>query len=180
MAWQNLFIPAQCWSDNMQASPFLGPNLTCPQPQALDKMEKEWSTILFNVLPYKETETYILKSPDEASQLLDDHIVMTQSMSFSPYKKPFEQRINSWENKLKLTQVDPPWESLTPPHPRSPVSHRWLFMMSEVAQSKAMQCLAQLCTPPGSDRPFIQRRMGLLQEAVQDVGVDQCLVRSCD
>ncbi|XP_053075250.1 dynein axonemal heavy chain 1 isoform X4 [Acinonyx jubatus] len=72
--------------------------------QALDKMEKEWSTILFNVLPYKETETYILKSPDEASQLLDDHIVMTQSMSFSPYKKPFEQRINSWENKLKLTQ----------------------------------------------------------------------------
>ncbi|XP_076985169.1 dynein axonemal heavy chain 1 isoform X1 [Tamandua tetradactyla] len=72
--------------------------------QALDKMEKEWSTILFNVLPYKETETFILKSPDEASQLLDDHIVMTQSMSFSPYKKPFEQRINSWENKLKLTQ----------------------------------------------------------------------------
>ncbi|XP_023393798.1 dynein heavy chain 1, axonemal [Pteropus vampyrus] len=72
--------------------------------QALDKMEKEWSAILFNVLPYKETETYILKSPDEASQLLDDHIVMTQSMSFSPYKKPFEQRIYSWENKLKLTQ----------------------------------------------------------------------------
>nr|XP_031542333.1 dynein heavy chain 1, axonemal isoform X7 [Vicugna pacos] len=72
--------------------------------QALDKMEKEWSTILFNVMPYKETETYILKSPDEASQLLDDHIVMTQSMSFSPYKTPFEQRINSWENKLKLTQ----------------------------------------------------------------------------
>uniref|UniRef100_A0A8C9DGR4 Dynein axonemal heavy chain 1 n=1 Tax=Prolemur simus TaxID=1328070 RepID=A0A8C9DGR4_PROSS len=72
--------------------------------QALDKMEKEWSAILFNVLPYKETDTYILKSPDEASQLLDDHIVMTQSMSFSPYKKPFEQRINSWENKLKLTQ----------------------------------------------------------------------------
>ncbi|XP_035886761.1 dynein heavy chain 1, axonemal isoform X2 [Phyllostomus discolor] len=72
--------------------------------QALDKMEKEWSTILFNVMPYKETDTYILKSPDEASQLLDDHIVMTQSMSFSPYKKPFEQRINSWETKLKLTQ----------------------------------------------------------------------------
>ncbi|XP_008570797.1 PREDICTED: dynein heavy chain 1, axonemal [Galeopterus variegatus] len=72
--------------------------------QALDKMEKEWSSILFNVLPYRETDTYILKSPDEASQLLDDHIVMTQSMSFSPYKKPFEQRINSWENKLKLTQ----------------------------------------------------------------------------
>ncbi|XP_036594745.1 dynein heavy chain 1, axonemal [Trichosurus vulpecula] len=72
--------------------------------QALDKMEKEWVSVLFNVLPYKETETFILKSPDEASQLLDDHIVMTQSMSFSPYKKPFEHRINTWETKLKLTQ----------------------------------------------------------------------------
>uniref|UniRef100_A0A674D5A9 Dynein axonemal heavy chain 1 n=1 Tax=Salmo trutta TaxID=8032 RepID=A0A674D5A9_SALTR len=72
--------------------------------QALDKMEHEWSTVAFEVLPYKETGTYILKSPDEASQLLDDHIVMTQSMSFSPYKKPFEERISSWESKLRMTQ----------------------------------------------------------------------------
>ncbi|CAM4600221.1 unnamed protein product [Caretta caretta] len=71
---------------------------------ALDKMESEWVSILFNVLPYKETETFILKSPDEASQLLDDHIVMTQSMSFSPFKKPFEDRMNTWETKLKMTQ----------------------------------------------------------------------------
>ncbi|XP_056381079.1 dynein axonemal heavy chain 1 isoform X2 [Hyla sarda] len=72
--------------------------------QALDKMEGEWSSVLFNILPYKETGTFILKSPEEASQLLDDHIVMTQSMSFSPYKKPFEDRINTWESKLRLTQ----------------------------------------------------------------------------
>ncbi|XP_069062696.1 dynein axonemal heavy chain 1 [Pleurodeles waltl] len=72
--------------------------------QALDKMEKEWESVLFNVLPYKETGTYILKSPDEASQLLDDHIVMTQSMSFSPFKKPFETRISTWEGKLRMTQ----------------------------------------------------------------------------
>lgn len=68
-------------------------------------MEQEWSAVVFDVLPYKETGTYILKSPDEASQLLDDHIVMTQSMSFSPFKKAFEAQINSWENKLKMTQV---------------------------------------------------------------------------
>uniref|UniRef100_A0AAR2LEL7 Dynein, axonemal, heavy chain 1 n=1 Tax=Pygocentrus nattereri TaxID=42514 RepID=A0AAR2LEL7_PYGNA len=74
--------------------------------QALDKMQHEWSSVMFEVLPYKETGTYILKSPDEASQLLDDHIVMTQSMSFSPYKKPFEERISSWESKLRMTQVD--------------------------------------------------------------------------
>lgn len=73
--------------------------------QALEKMEQEWSTVELDVLPYKETGTYILKSPDEASQLLDDHIVMTQSMSFSPFKKTFEGRINTWESKLRLTQV---------------------------------------------------------------------------
>ncbi|XP_067444208.1 dynein axonemal heavy chain 1 isoform X2 [Thunnus thynnus] len=72
--------------------------------QALEKMEQEWSTVVFDVLPYKETGTYILKSPDEASQLLDDHIVMTQSMSFSPFKKAFEGRINTWESKLRITQ----------------------------------------------------------------------------
>lgn len=68
-------------------------------------MEQEWAPILFDVLPYKDTGTYILKSPDEASQLLDDHIVMTQSMSFSPFKKFFEGRINTWESKLRMTQV---------------------------------------------------------------------------
>ncbi|KAM9332808.1 dynein axonemal heavy chain 1-like [Pholidichthys leucotaenia] len=72
--------------------------------QALEKMEQEWSAVLFDVLPYKETGTYILKSPDEAFQLLDDHIVMTQSMSFSPFKKAFEARMNTWENKLRMTQ----------------------------------------------------------------------------
>ncbi|XP_029455356.1 dynein heavy chain 1, axonemal [Rhinatrema bivittatum] len=72
--------------------------------QALDKMENEWASVMFNIMPYKETGTFILKSPDEASQLLDDHIVMTQSMSFSPYKKPFEQRISTWESKLLMTQ----------------------------------------------------------------------------
>lgn len=73
--------------------------------QALEKMEQEWSIVDFDVLPYKETGTYILRSPDEASQLLDDHIVMTQSMSFSPFKKTFEGRINTWESKLRMTQV---------------------------------------------------------------------------
>ncbi|XP_078270493.1 dynein axonemal heavy chain 1 [Rhinoraja longicauda] len=72
--------------------------------QALDKMEGDWENISFDVMPYKETGTFILKSPDEASQLLDDHIVMTQSMAFSPFKKAYESRISSWENKLRMTQ----------------------------------------------------------------------------
>ncbi|XP_071943674.1 dynein axonemal heavy chain 1-like isoform X2 [Antedon mediterranea] len=72
--------------------------------QALDKMESEWKPVLFEIMEYKDTGTFIMKGSDECTQLLDDHIVMTQSMSFSPYKKPFEDRINTWESKLRMTQ----------------------------------------------------------------------------
>ncbi|XP_022110107.1 dynein heavy chain 1, axonemal-like isoform X1 [Acanthaster planci] len=72
--------------------------------QALDKMEGEWKPVVFEIMPYKETGTFIMKGSDECTQLLDDHIVMTQSMSFSPYKKPFEERISTWEGKLRMTQ----------------------------------------------------------------------------
>ena len=65
---------------------------------------------------YKETGTFIMKSNEETGQMLDDHIVMTQAMSFSPYKKPFEGRITTWENKLRTTQVSStliiPWQNL--------------------------------------------------------------------
>ena len=68
-------------------------------------MEEDWKAIVLEVLAYKETGTYIMRANEDSSQLLDDHIAMTQSMAFSPYKKPFEQRIQAWENKLKITQV---------------------------------------------------------------------------
>jgi len=73
--------------------------------QALDKMSSEWTPISFDVMAYKSSGTFIIKIADEVSQLLDDHIVMTQSMSFSPYKKPFEDRISKWEAQLRTTQV---------------------------------------------------------------------------
>ena len=67
-------------------------------------MESDWNPVFLEIIPYKQTGSYIMKTSDETSQLLDDHIVMTQSMSFSPYKKPFEDRINVWEGKLRMTQ----------------------------------------------------------------------------
>uniref|UniRef100_A0A8C3GQP8 Dynein axonemal heavy chain 1 n=1 Tax=Cairina moschata TaxID=8855 RepID=A0A8C3GQP8_CAIMO len=84
---------------------YLKIKLLIPLFQVLNKMENEWSSVSFTVSLYKDTGTFILKNTDEASQLLDDHIVMIQSMSFSPYKKAFEDRMNTWENKLKMTQV---------------------------------------------------------------------------
>ena len=94
-------------------------------------MEKEWEPVQFEIIPYKDTGTYILRSSEDTGQLLDDHIVMTQSMSFSPYKKPFEERINTWENKLTTTQVG-----------RLSIEHFGLF--SSIRNIKNISCTACL------------------------------------
>lgn len=86
-------------------SPYYIPSHTTSIIQALDKMESEWEPIVMDIIAYKETGTFIQRTAEETAQLLDDHIVMTQAMSFSPYKKPFEGRITTWESKLRTTQV---------------------------------------------------------------------------
>ena len=68
-------------------------------------MEAEWENLYFEVTPYKNTGTYIQKTAEEVTQLLDDQIVMTQSICFSPYKAEFEKRIDNWEKTLRITQV---------------------------------------------------------------------------
>lgn len=54
------------------------------------------------ILEYKDTGTYIMKIDESTLQQLDDHIVLSQAMSFSPFKKPFEDRIAKWEALLLL------------------------------------------------------------------------------
>jgi dynein heavy chain len=68
--------------------------------QALDKMQAEWAEVLVETVEYRESGTHVLRGSDAVQQLLDDHIVMTQSMAFSPYKGPFARRIDLWEKTL--------------------------------------------------------------------------------
>ena len=65
-------------------------------------MQREWEGAEMAVLDYRETKTYVIRVEEAVTQTLDDHIVMTQSMTFSPYKKPFEERIIKWEQQLNL------------------------------------------------------------------------------
>ncbi|BBN11637.1 hypothetical protein Mp_5g13570 [Marchantia polymorpha subsp. ruderalis] len=68
----------------------------------LSKMESDWKSLDLQILEYKETGTYIMKIEEATLQQLDDHIVLTQAMSFSPFKKPFEDKIAKWEQLLQL------------------------------------------------------------------------------
>ena len=63
---------------------------------ALDKMIREWEPMRFEIVPYRETGSYVLKGADDIQQMLDDNIVMTQAMSFSPFNKPHKERLDSW------------------------------------------------------------------------------------
>lgn len=70
---------------------------------------------------------------EQVSQQLDDHIVMTQSMSFSPYKKPFEERIIKWEAQLSLvSEVLDQWIQL---------QRQWMYLEPIFSSEDIMQQL---------------------------------------
>ena len=67
---------------------------------ALDKMEGEWAGIMLQSHPYRETGTGVLKGVDDINVVLDEQITMTQTIMFSAFKGPFEERIDEWNRKL--------------------------------------------------------------------------------
>lgn len=55
----------------------------------LAKMEKEWESIDFTLKDFKNTGTCSVAGFDDAMMVLDEHIVIAQTMQFSPFKGPF-------------------------------------------------------------------------------------------
>eukprot|EP00756_Hemistasia_phaeocysticola_P021223 Hpha_TRINITY_DN15763_c5_g14::TRINITY_DN15763_c5_g14_i1::g.37046::m.37046/K10408/DNAH; dynein heavy chain, axonemal len=72
--------------------------------QQLADMKGQWEQLKFTITAYKDTGTYIMGGADEIQQLLDDHGIATQALTFSPFKKQFEDEISDWESSLKLVQ----------------------------------------------------------------------------
>ena len=66
----------------------------------LNEMTTIWQDINFQLVPFKNT--FVIKNYDDINQILDEHIVNTQTMQFSPFKKPFEQEILDWYAQIKL------------------------------------------------------------------------------
>ena len=67
---------------------------------SLDAMEAGWEPVVLQIEPFKETGTSVLRGIDEYMALLDEHITTTQAMSFSAFKGPFEERIDTWNETL--------------------------------------------------------------------------------
>lgn len=89
----------------------------------LEKMRNEWRELIFDVSPYKETGTFIVKGVDEVVALLDDQIVKVQGMRGSPYAKgALGTLVIEWNSKLiymqdaldELLKVQKTWLYLEP------------------------------------------------------------------
>jgi dynein heavy chain len=72
--------------------------------KSLNEMQAAWAELNFEIMPYRATGTGVIRLSDEINTLLDDHLVLTQQFSFSPYKEPFDERIVQWERQLRLVQ----------------------------------------------------------------------------
>lgn len=72
--------------------------------RSLDSMSTDWQPMQFSTTAWRESGTHILSAVDEIQQLLDDHLVKTQTMRCSPFIGPFEERAKVWEQKLVLLQ----------------------------------------------------------------------------
>ena len=57
----------------------------------LNQMIKAWDSVNFEFSAFKTG--WVIKSYEDAVTLVDDHIATTQAMLFSPFKKPFEEKI---------------------------------------------------------------------------------------
>ncbi|XP_043080221.1 dynein axonemal heavy chain 12 [Puntigrus tetrazona] len=88
--------------------------------RAMQNMLEVWDTVSFHYHPYRDTGVSILSSVDEIQTMLDDQIVKTQTMRGSPFIKPFETEIKSWEERLiRIQDTIDEWLK---------VQHQWLYL----------------------------------------------------
>lgn len=72
----------------------------------LKQMYEEWKPISFLFSAFRNTGTFIIKNFMNAIELLDEHSVLTTGMMYSPYKKVFEEEIETWNAKLNEVGVN--------------------------------------------------------------------------
>ena len=88
----------------------------------LAKMKGEWKSIKFELLEFRDTETYILKALEPILDKLDEDISKVMSIAISPYIKFLEADVTTWKNTLLKTydiieiwtKVQRQWQYLQP------------------------------------------------------------------
>uniref|UniRef100_A0A7S3ZAX1 AAA+ ATPase domain-containing protein n=1 Tax=Lotharella globosa TaxID=91324 RepID=A0A7S3ZAX1_9EUKA len=77
---------------------------------SLKTMKEAWVGVNFQLGPHEAANTFILKDVEDITNQLDEHVVQTQAMQFSSFKKVFEEEIQEWNDKLRMaTDVIEQW-----------------------------------------------------------------------
>ncbi|XP_067140193.1 dynein axonemal heavy chain 7 isoform X4 [Centruroides vittatus] len=99
--------------------------------KAYNKMVLDWKNVEFTLIPYKDTGVTILTAIDDIQQLLDDHVMKTQTILSSLFVKPIEEEIKFWKEKLlTIQQILDEWLK---------VQVTWLHVESIFASSDIMK-----------------------------------------
>ena len=67
---------------------------------SMAKMKLEWLNVFLTTKPFRQSGTCTVQGFDEAINFLDEHMTLSQTLQFSPYKKPFEEEIIEWNDNL--------------------------------------------------------------------------------
>lgn len=72
--------------------------------KALSKMRADWESVSFNIVPYKDSGTFVLGGVEDVQTLLDDQLVRIQSMRASPFIKHLEAEASAWHELITTLQ----------------------------------------------------------------------------
>jgi len=71
----------------------------------ISKIDIAWKNTSFEIFLYKkgtEVRGFSIKSPDEIRQLLEDNILLLQSVGASKYSRSIKPKVTAWEADLNL------------------------------------------------------------------------------
>lgn len=63
-------------------------------------MRDEWKLQSFELQPFRDSGTFVLKSAEPIWELLDEQIVKTMVIASSPYIKFLLSEVTGWKNTL--------------------------------------------------------------------------------
>jgi dynein heavy chain len=136
----------------------------------LAKIESAWKVQNFEILPYKkgtELKGHAIKSPDEIRQLLEDNILILQSLNASKYVRAIKGKVAQWEKDLNtINDVIDAWMI---------VQRKWMYLESIFASDDIRMQL------PEEAKKFMKTDAAykkIMEGAFKNPNVIQCCVKA--
>ena len=104
---------------------------------ALDNIDTEVSEIFFDLAPYKETDTNIIKQSEETLQLLEECLIRAQAMKGHQFAKHHADRVYKTEKELQsIISIFTDWTR---------VQRQWIYLEPIFSQPDVRTSLEQQC-----------------------------------